>query len=146
MPQYAQGIALDKACMLIALDRVLEPDEWDRDFIHDYFLEFGDNGFKQEHFYLIEESAPLQQLPNGRYQVAYQQGDDYIRIINHDTLTRYRLAANRKLIYVYIVDDKTSHAVGIFADELSFYIWHTTFDTLFLPTNGLIVDRVRALE
>lgn len=146
MPQYAQGILLDKACMLIALDRALAPDEWDREFIHDYFLEYGNDGFLHEHFYLIEEAAPLLMLPKGRYQLVYQQGDQYLRIIHHQTLTRYRLTPDRKLIYVYENGDGTTHAVAVFADELMFYIRYTKYNNLFVPTYSLIVDSVKALE
>lgn len=139
-----------KACMLIALKDLFDSEpyygqvDWGEDFLVDFFLEFGDDGFNSYYNYLIEESAPVILLQCGTFRIIHYQGDDYVEIIHWEAETRYRLPRKRNVVLSYGFDDNINgHAVCISANRINEYLQKYKFVALLLPKYGLIVDHIR---
>lgn len=143
MSLYTDGIPLDKACVLIALDTVFGDDiDWGKDFLLDYFLEFGvDRGFVYNDFYLIEESAPVIRPNDSRLSIHINQEDQYVYIYGRDSGLRYRVLRNAYVILVYDRGDGVGHATAIPAREINAYGYNYTIATIFLQKYGTIIDQ-----
>lgn len=138
----ATGINQNKACMLIALDDMFEGTriDWGKDFLEDYFLEFGNDGFDLDHSYLITESAPVIELRYGVFTSSWSQGDWYWQIIDDNNHIRYRVYKNTKVILVIHMTDGI-HAVCIPAHTVNTYLRYFQFICVFLPAYGMIIDK-----
>jgi hypothetical protein len=142
MSLYAIGIPLDKACVLLALDTMFGDDvDWGKDFLLDYFSDYSDVGFSYEHFYLIEESAPVVRIKNNTVSVSSDQSDPYVYIYGRDTGIRYRVLRDAYVMLVYDRGDNILHATAIPAREITAYGHKYTLATVFLQKYGTIVDQ-----
>lgn len=138
----ATGINQNKACMLIALDDMFEGTsiDWGQEFLEDYFMEFGNNGFDLDHDYLITESAPVIELRHGDFTSYWNQGDQYWQITDNNNNVRYRTYKNTKIILVMNMPEST-HAICIPAHTINTYLLQFEFVCMFLPAYGLIIDQ-----
>lgn len=142
----AQGYTKDKACVLLALDALFEDTdiEWGKEFLEEFFIDTGCNGFKTSELILIEESAPVIILSEGSFTSTYNQGDVYWQVVHWNTGIRYRLSYNAELILLYVTDEKKNigHAVCIKSARVNEYLDKYKFNALIIPKYGLIVDYV----
>lgn len=130
----------DKACVLFALDAMFgDTIDWGKDFLTDYYKEFGSVGFSQEHFYLIAESAPVKLLQYGTFTIYYRQPLVYTYIYDRKKNLRYRIHKDTLVMICYGTND-WSHAAAIPSREIIIYITHYNHHALCLPLNGLIID------
>lgn len=140
---FAGGIKTDKACLLIALDQMFPNGYEGRDFIIDMFAEhFQETGFPSEHFHILEECAPVQVLPEGRWNLTYDQKDMYVSMTCHNFPLQYKIHVNKPVIYVYRVKGDSAHAVCIPASLLLHFIETTEYCHMILP-RGVIQNRIQ---
>lgn len=138
-----------KACVLIALKNLFNAYpyygqvDWGEEFLVDYFLECGKDGFNSRDFYLIEESAPVMILPDGTYTANYDQSEGYLKFYDRANPVRYRLPGHRNLIYCYMTNGDNAHAICIPANVFVEYLNRTKYSNIILPKHGLIIDSRR---
>jgi hypothetical protein len=141
----AQGYAKDKACVLIALDALFENTDidWGKEFLEEFFIDTGCDGFNTSDLIIVEESAPVIILSQGSFTSTYIQGESYWQVVAWDTRNRYRLPYNREVILLYVTDAEKhiGHAVCIKAARVNEYLDNYKFNALILPKQGLIVDK-----
>jgi len=138
----AQGIKADYACVLLAMDEMFNGDYEGREFIHDLFRDlYNDSGFPHADFYLLEESAPIIQLPKSTWTACYNQGDTYVEFYSRNgDNKRLRVPAHSKVIYFYDTEGNRSHAICIHVSFFTAIVDKFPFAALLLPKNGLIED------
>lgn len=141
MSIYVAGIDTSKACVLVALESIFgDTIDWGKEFLIDYYKEFNQVGLDVNHLYLVEECAPVLQLPNTWLTFSYQSNEQYFTIYSRVDNVRYRVLAKSKVMLVYKRPDGILHATAIPASEIGIYLQLYTYVTLFVQKYGLIID------